>query len=436
MNVKENDSKTGGRISKPIGIAVFLALVAALAAAGLYLAGSGTTEDAPDFTVTSTEGEEISLSDYRGQVVLLDIMSTTCPGCEDAMDVLLDIHPEYKDNVVFLSVTVDLDDSAQVLSDYKEDHGANWTFARDDEKEVFTRYSASQIPRIIIVDAEGKITYDHLGPPPTDELKGKLDDTTAEEASSVEMYSFSGTFGLVFIAVLAGIGMFFSPCAFPLLPGYISYTLGREDLEGRVGEGVKIGGIASAGIVLLFMVIGVLVALAGHAISQYFVLLEPIIGAALIILGILLFLQIPIPLSRITTPIKQAFKGGSKTAGPGYSTSEDISAPSEKKGVAGFFFYGLGYGAGAASCTAPILIALIMIGLIAGGFMGAILIFLIFSLSMAALMILFTVMAVVGGQRVFAKYTRAMKYIERGSAVVLIVVGVYFVWAYLSVAVF
>ena len=94
--------------------------------------------------------------------------------------------------------------------------------------------------------------------------------------------------------------------------------------------------------------------------------------------------------------------------------------------------YGMGYAAGAASCTAPILIMVIMMGLSAGGFLGGILTFLIFSLSMAALMIFFTVMAVVGGQAAFAKYTKSMTYIEKVSAIVLVLVGIYFVWSYYS----
>ena len=112
---------------------------------------------------------------------------------------------------------------------------------------------------------------------------------------------------------------------------------------------------------------------------------------------------------------------------------KDGTEPSpEKAGAAGFFAYGVGYATGAASCTAPVLIMLVMVGLGAGGFLGGILTFLIFSVSMGAMMVLFTVIATVGGQKVFAKYTRAMTYIERISAIVLIIVGLYFVWVFVD----
>lgn len=422
--VRSMDKKTRVAASIAITVVIILVIMYAFYSSGIF----GTTSKAPDFTVEDTDGNIVKLSDYKGRVILLDIMSSVCSGCEDAMKTLLEIYPKYKDNTVFMSVSVDPQtDSRDVLKRYKEQTGAEWIFTRDYKGEVLTRYGVSVIPIIIIIDASGNIIYKHVGPPPKAELEAKLQDAIQNSASPISITTTTGTLGLVAISILTGIGMFFSPCAFPLLPGYISYYLTRNRKEGGIKEGLKAGSVASLGIISVFIIIGILVALAGQAISQYFIYLEPIVGVVLIILGIVLFMEIPIPIHRITLPFKRMILHSKRE-----SLAEGEKA--EKSGFIGLFGYGVGYAAGAASCTAPLLLGMIFLGLQAGGFLGALIMFAIFALSMAVLMIIFTIIAAISGHVIFARYARAMRYIEKASAIVLVIVGIYFLWYYVSVA--
>ena len=96
--------------------AVWLAL-AALALAGCAEDRSGSTpaagvagngrEPAPDFTLESLDGGEISLSDFRGKTVIIDFWATWCPPCVRTLPTMSDVAAEYKDRgVEFFAVDI------------------------------------------------------------------------------------------------------------------------------------------------------------------------------------------------------------------------------------------------------------------------------------------------------------------------------------------
>lgn len=417
--------KLTSRVKAAWGIWAALLLLAAGTVTAVYPAvGGGGTSRAPDFTVETTEGERLSLDDLAGKVILLDVMSTTCSGCEEVLQIMEELYPEYRGEVVFISVSVDPADTMEVLRTFKEENGIEWIVASDVNREIFTRYGITQIPKLYVIDGEGRITYEHLGPPKVEDLDRALGSTLAGSSSPLKINTLGGGAGLTAIALLAGIMMFFSPCSFPLLPGYISYTVARTG-TGGVRKGIKMGLVASLGIFTLFLLLGVVVALLGWTVSRYLIYLEPLIGVALVVLGIALFRGVNIPIHRVTQPIKGAL----------YRVLPSRATSSIEGGSGGFFAYGLGYAAGAASCTTPVLLAVVFLGLSAGGFLGALYTFVIFSLAMATLMVLFTALSAAGSETLIRGSRRWMHVIEKAGAIVLIVVGIYFIWYFLNVEV-
>jgi len=415
-----------GRETKNLKIGLVICIVLAIIVSSYAIAAHFTVDEAPDFTVTDTTGKEVTLSQFRGQVVLLDIMSTTCSGCEKAMKAMQDIHPEYGGQVQFISVSIAEEDSVEDMKNYKEEKGGDWIFAYDDDMEIYSAYSIQQIPRIIIIDSEGRVTYDHLGAPSKDELGQSLEDAINKDAQIIGIYSVTGIVGLVLMAIGAGATMFFAPCAFPLLPAYLSYTLQKRDVEGTVLNGFKLGGVASLGIITVFMIVGVLVASAGRTVSQYLHILEPIIGILLVVFGIILFMKIKLPLDRINCYFRNLLdriRGRDPNM-----CDEDTGSKMD------MFFYGMGYAGGAASCMAPIMLLAVFKGMTAGGFLGGIVTFVILALAMSTMMIGFSIMATVGGATALQKYNRHIGKIEKGSAVILMIVGIYFLYNFLALA--
>jgi len=132
-------------------------------------------ELAPEFVVTSIDGERIALDMFRGRVVILDLMATWCGPCADQMEHLNNIHAEYPESkVVILSIGVDTDESEQLLRDFKDQYHANWRFSRDTD-DVGGKYNADPIPTMAIIDQRGKLVWTHSGVTSADDLRDIID---------------------------------------------------------------------------------------------------------------------------------------------------------------------------------------------------------------------------------------------------------------------
>ncbi len=88
--------------------------------------------DAPDFTLTDQDGNDVSLSDFDGKVVIVAFTYTSCtdvcPIIEANMNYMAgELGDSYGEDVVYLSITIDpLRDTPEVLAQYVADNGYNW----------------------------------------------------------------------------------------------------------------------------------------------------------------------------------------------------------------------------------------------------------------------------------------------------------------------
>lgn len=134
-----------------------------------------TKEKAPTFSVTTIDGEPVSTDQLRGKVVVLDLMATWCEPCGIQMEALNQIRAQYPESrVVILSVDIDNSETDQQLRQFKEEHVANWRFAFDTD-DLGTKYDASQIPRLAIIDQEGRLQWTHTGVATVENLRDHID---------------------------------------------------------------------------------------------------------------------------------------------------------------------------------------------------------------------------------------------------------------------
>ncbi|MFB6101673.1 MAG: cytochrome c biogenesis CcdA family protein [Haloplanus sp.] len=196
---------------------------------------------------------------------------------------------------------------------------------------------------------------------------------------------------LLALAFSAGTATFFAPCAFPLVPGYLSYFLGetvsREPattggtpsgatgtLVGRVRRPLLraglIGVAASLGITLVYVgLAGTTVALGAEALAD--------IAVLEVVVGVLFLLA-----------------GGAMATGRTVSGSH-VRLPKRRRSVFGFFLFGVLYAGAAAGCTAPLFVAVVAKGLAAGplrGFGIAI----AYALGTSAVLVVLTAVSAVG----------------------------------------
>lgn len=133
---------------------------------------SGSRGNAPDFTLQSLDGKNVSLSDHLGQkVILIDFWATTCQPCLVEMPHVVAMYEKYKDRgFIVLGIAGDgPETSAQVPA---EVHAKKMSFPvlLDEETSVIARYSPKKdMPFWVLIDKSGNIVKKQNGYTPGDE---------------------------------------------------------------------------------------------------------------------------------------------------------------------------------------------------------------------------------------------------------------------------
>ena len=424
------------------GIGTVVMLILAIILYGMV----GGNNEAPDFTLRDTEGVTFSLSEYEGKkVVILDFMFSTCEPCEKLVKEAIEPYSKKMDNdeVVIISVSVFGEDSEKTLREYADGYG--WRHALDidpnnseNKGEVTLDYKVTGTPKIFIIDKKGEMTYSHTGPISENELENEVKKAQTGQGGVVNLQQSS----IFLFAVGAGVMVFFSPCSFPMLPGYMSFYLankkqrkGKFD-ETAARETLPDGLSAAAGLMSVLLLIGILLIPFAEVISQSGILgsLEVLIGLLLAGLGIVMVMEydsekIVRPfrnlLSQIgsSTPMKAAKNGIEK--GINTITGKEFSFSDSSDGTrVGLFWYGVAYGSAAAGCVAPVVIGLLVTS-IGKGIITGLLVFLIFSITAGALMVAFTMMVAASESTIVDRMKASTRQIEMAGGVIMIVVGIY-----------
>ena len=114
-----------------------------------------------DFQVTDLKGEELSLKDLRGQVVLLDFWATWCGPCIAEIPYLKRTYEKYKDQK-FEIISISLDRSMKPLQTQIEKKELRWLHYWDKSQKVSNMYKVRGIPSTFLIDAAGIIRKTNL----------------------------------------------------------------------------------------------------------------------------------------------------------------------------------------------------------------------------------------------------------------------------------
>lgn len=131
-----------------------------------------------DFTFQDSEGNNVSLSDFRGKVVYIDIWATWCGPCKREMPSLKELEKEYKD-IVFMGINVDVSKNIQKWKDFlvSEQLPGVQLFAGDMAGEALSKpYKIKGIPRFMLVGKDGCLIYMDAPRPSSSEIRIVLDD--------------------------------------------------------------------------------------------------------------------------------------------------------------------------------------------------------------------------------------------------------------------
>jgi peroxiredoxin len=128
------------------------ALLAGAAAAAVQLAGMA----APDFVLKSVSGQNVRLSEYRGEVVMLSFGATWCGDCRAQIAQLIEMQMRYHDAGVEL-LAVSLDQTAKQAGEMAAASSASFPVLHDVGGEVGRLYAVGKVPVVVLIDRAGVV---------------------------------------------------------------------------------------------------------------------------------------------------------------------------------------------------------------------------------------------------------------------------------------
>jgi peroxiredoxin len=142
---------------------------------GASLFAADFSRRAPGFSLPDVKTEQHDLADYRGKVVILEFMQTTCPHCAAFTEILAQVQQKYGDRVAILSVVNPPDDQPKVRP-FIAAHKITWPVVFDCGQVAYSylRSPSFDIPHVYLIDANGGIREDFGYTPATrDIFEGK-----------------------------------------------------------------------------------------------------------------------------------------------------------------------------------------------------------------------------------------------------------------------
>ncbi len=117
---------------------------------------------APNFTLPSMGGANLRLSEYRGEVVLVNFWASWCGPCRQEMPLLDKMYQRYKKaGFTLLGVNVEKDSSkGQRIAEQMQ---LSFPVLFDRKQQVVDAYDVASMPSTVLVDRDGNIRYVHLG---------------------------------------------------------------------------------------------------------------------------------------------------------------------------------------------------------------------------------------------------------------------------------
>jgi peroxiredoxin len=146
---------------------LILALLITLTPLASALTGSGP---AANFTLKSASGENIRLSEYRGQVVLINFWASWCGPCRQEMPHLENIYRKYEP-LGFTVFGVNVEQDRHMADKVLRDIPVSFPILFDNENLVSELYGVDAMPATILVDRDGTIRHMHRGYKPGYELE-------------------------------------------------------------------------------------------------------------------------------------------------------------------------------------------------------------------------------------------------------------------------
>jgi peroxiredoxin len=143
-----------------------------------------TAKAAPDFTLEALDGAQVSVSQYRGQVVLVNYWATWCPPCVRETPSLVRVYEQYKDQgFVILGINTTYQDDRAKVAQFAKDNGMRYPVLLETDPATTAAYGSRLLPTSYLIDRNGKIVYTRVGQVDEQNLSERIAALLAEAVS-------------------------------------------------------------------------------------------------------------------------------------------------------------------------------------------------------------------------------------------------------------
>lgn len=156
------------------------ALVFIIAAAALWLMPSGLSR-APETTFQTIEDEQVTMSELRGQPLLVTFWATTCTSCIREIPHLVELHERYHSRgLSIIAVAMSYDPPDQVI-EFNRIHDLPYRIALDSDGEVAAAFNDVMLtPTTFLIAPDGRIAIHRIGLFDTDVMKTRIESMLGE----------------------------------------------------------------------------------------------------------------------------------------------------------------------------------------------------------------------------------------------------------------
>jgi cytochrome c biogenesis protein CcmG/thiol:disulfide interchange protein DsbE len=133
---------------------------------------------APDFTLTTFDGQEVTLSELQGKPVIINFWASWCVECDKEMTLLEQIHQKYDGEVVMLGIAYsDVEPKAR---DYLAQYGITYMAGQDLGSRISDAYRIKGVPETFFIGRDGTVQGLKIGPIEQPELEGWIGQLLSE----------------------------------------------------------------------------------------------------------------------------------------------------------------------------------------------------------------------------------------------------------------
>lgn len=138
------------------------ALIAVLALCSSVAGATVLQGPAPDFTLKSHGGGNLKLSEFRGQVVMINFWASWCGPCRQEMPLIEQLHQRYSP-LGFTVLGVNVEEDSSKAQELLRELRVSFPILFDTSNSASKLYNVSAMPSTVFVDRDGKLRYLHKG---------------------------------------------------------------------------------------------------------------------------------------------------------------------------------------------------------------------------------------------------------------------------------